>query len=299
MPSTDQCRNAKAMLAEMAERINIALDQRAAPADAPAELAEAMRYAVMGSGKRIRPALVLLSADAAAGDDTPPADPIAAAVAIEYIHCYSLVHDDLPAMDDDDLRRGRPTVHVKYDPAMAILVGDALLTQAFAVLAEMPAAVAAALTAELARAAGSAGMIAGQVADMALCRIPEGRAGLEYIHARKTGALISAATRLGAICGGGSAKTVDLLGTFGMELGLAFQVMDDLLDVTATSEQLGKTAGKDDNSGKRTYPNVLGVDASRKIAATLTASAQQRLTALGPAAEPLADLTAYMLERKN
>ena len=291
----------QAAMAELAGRVDQALACWVAPADAPPELVEAMRYAVLGGGKRLRPCLVYLSAQAACGGGLPPHDPTPAAAAVELIHCYSLVHDDLPAMDDDVLRRGRPTVHVQYGQAMAILVGDALLTQAFAVLAERVShpVLACRLAAELARGAGAAGMIAGQVADMGLCRVSDDQAGLEYIHARKTADLFRTAARMGALCGGADEPHLEALAAFAAELGLAFQVRDDLLDATASSAQLGKTAGKDAAAGKRTYPALLGVGGADAVAADLSRRAMQRLAPLGPAGEPLRALTRLLVERDH
>ncbi len=290
-----------ATLADLAGRVETAMEQWVASPGVPTELAEAMRYAVLGGGKRLRPALVLLSAKAVCEGAPPATDPMPAAVALELVHTYSLVHDDLPAMDDDALRRGRPTVHVKCGEAMAILVGDALLTRAFAILAEMidDPKTAVALTAELARAAGPSGMIAGQVADMALCTFPEGAAGLEYIHQRKTAAMFAAACSMGAICGGADAPTRSTLAAFGSDLGLAFQITDDLLDTTATSEQLGKTAGKDAAAGKRTYPALLGPAESALAAEQASGRATGRLDTLGSAADSLRSIVEMLLARKN
>ena len=290
----------RALLAELAERINEALDRWSAPAEAPAELAEAMRYAVLGGGKRLRPALVLLSAGAADGG-RPATDPMPAAVAVELVHCYSLVHDDLPAMDDDELRRGRPTVHVKFSEAMGILVGDALLTRAFEILAEHVESpeVTAALIAELARAAGAAGMVGGQAADMALCAVPDGQAGVRHIHMLKTAAMFAGAARMGAACAAAAPDRRDALGAFGADLGLAFQVTDDLLDATAASDVLGKTVGKDAAGGKRTYASLLGVESARLVAADISARALDRLANFGAAAEPLRALAGLLLDRKR
>jgi geranylgeranyl pyrophosphate synthase len=291
----------RALLTDLAERTDAALDRWIAAADVPPELAEAMRYAALGGGKRLRPAMLILAARAAAGGKEPSTDPLPAAVAIELVHCYSLVHDDLPARDDDDLRRGRPTVHVKYGEAMAILVGDALLTQAFAIVAEQvrPASVAAALVAELARGAGPAGMIAGQVADMALCQVPPGREGLDYIPARKTAAMFASAARMGGLCAAAGAESVDALGRFAEDLGLAFQIKDDVLDATATSDQLGKTAGKDARSGKRTYPSVVGMEPSAAAAGELSRRALEHLDCFGAAGAPLRELAGLLLERQS
>jgi geranylgeranyl pyrophosphate synthase len=204
-------------------------------------------------------------------------------------------------MDDDTLRRGRPTVHVRFGEPMAILAGDSLLTDAFELLATRIAepAAARAIMAELARGAGAGGMVAGQAADMDLCELPAGLAGLEYIHLRKTAAMFVAAARMGGICGAATDEQLDALGAFARDLGLAFQVMDDLLDRTVSSEQLGKTAGKDAEAGKRTYPALLGIDGAEQAARRLTAAALDRLAPLGPAAQPLRDLTGLLLNRKS
>lgn len=297
---SSQANDIQAVLSDLAAQVERALDLLACEPQTPAELAAAMRYALMGGGKRLRPAMVLLSARAAACGSEPPTDPMPAAVAVEMVHSYSLVHDDLPAMDNDTMRRGRPTVHVRFGEAMGILVGDALLTGAFHVLAEhvRPPGVAAALVEALARGAGPAGMIAGQVADMELCALPPGEKALEYIHDRKTAALFAAAMRMGAICGGADAAAREAFARFGTTVGRAFQVVDDLLDATATTEQLGKTAGKDARSGKRTYPALLGVQGTAALAQRLSREAMAQLDACGPAVRPLRALTAWMLERQ-
>ena len=244
MAQSTQTQDIKATLAELAGRVEIALDRWLSRAEVPAELLEAMRYSVLGGGKRLRPALAMLSAQVAAQGRPVPVDPMPAAVAIELVHCYSLVHDDLPAMDNDTLRRGQPTVHVKFGQAMAILAGDALLTHAFTVLVEgvSAPAISTPLVAELARAAGPSGMIAGQVADMDLCRIPAGVAGLDYIHTRKTAAMFAGAARMGAICGGADPLQREALGQFALDLGLAFQVKDDLLDSSSYTGFWGSSA---------------------------------------------------------
>lgn len=268
----------------------------------PPTLADAMRYCVLGGGKRLRPALVLMSCQAVGGDAN---DELArrCAVAVEMIHCYSLVHDDLPAMDDDTLRRGRPTAHVKFGEAMAILAGDALLTRSFAVLAggarDANAQRAAQAVAELAQGAGEVGMIAGQVADMDLCPVAEGLEGLRYIHSRKTGALIRASVRMGAICGQASPAVLEELSRFGENLGLAFQMVDDLLDATGQAATLGKTPGKDAASGKRTYVSLLGLEAAGAMAKEITAAAVESLTSLGAGAASLRQLAVLLTERTH
>ncbi|MBS3734797.1 MAG: polyprenyl synthetase family protein [Phycisphaerae bacterium] len=268
------------------------------PPGTPEALAEATRYAALNGGKRLRPALVLLSARAAGGSDTDePAR--RAAVAVELVHTYSLVHDDLPAMDDDDLRRGRASAHVQFGEAMGVLVGDALLTRAFEVLAELGGALSASLAAELARGAGPAGMIAGQVADMGLCALPAGEAAADYIHARKTAALLRAAARMGGRSAGASDDVLEALGAFGEAMGLAFQLIDDILDVTGSAAQLGKTPGKDADTDKRTSVSELGLDGARRRADALTRRAVAAVAPLGAPAGPLADLAAALGRRER
>lgn len=300
MDSTASTEALTARLTALAEDVGAALGDWLSRPGTPLELAEAMRYAALAGGKRLRPAMVHLAAEAVS-DGAPTVDPMPAAMAVELVHCYSLVHDDLPAMDDDTLRRGRPTVHVAYGEAMAILAGDALLTDAFELLVTQvqSPATASALVGELARGAGGAGMIAGQVADMDLCKVPDGRDGLEYIHLRKTGALIVASLRMGGICGGADEARLDALGAFGRDLGLAFQVVDDLLDETESSEQLGKTAGKDAAAGKRTYPALLGLDAAARAAEQLSTRALSHLAPLGERAQTLHDLAGLLLRRTS
>jgi len=281
------------LLAPYAARIEADLESWVVELLTPPELAEAMRYCVLGGGKRLRPALVHLAAEAAGGDADESVR--RAAVAVELMHCSSLVHDDLPAMDDDSLRRGRPTAHVRFGEAMAILVGDALLTRAFGVLAQ--ARRAELLVAELARGAGAAGMIAGQVADMNLCKTPPGLGGLEFIHSRKTGAMIQTAARLGAICGGADARCLNAIGEYARTLGLAFQLFDDLLDVTGQATDLGKATGKDVRAGKRTYVSELGLAPARELGKRLTREAIDALAPLGQKAWKLCRLAELLAER--
>jgi len=267
----------------------------------PDTLTEAMRYSLLAPGKRLRPLLVMLACEACGGKQEQA---LPGGCAVEMIHTYSLIHDDLPAMDNDDMRRGLPTCHKQFGEALAILAGDGLLTQAFAVLATgYPAATAAACCRELAVGAGTAGMVGGQVDDLAWERHPEqaGRtlADLEHLHARKTGALIRASLRMGVY-----AATVepsdDLLrrfSEFGHSLGLAFQIVDDLLDVEGDPSALGKNTNKDAGRGKLTYPGLLGVAESRRLAERLTNDALAQLSPLGLAAQPLVLLTRWMLDR--
>jgi geranylgeranyl diphosphate synthase type II len=254
-------------------------------AGCPATLLEAMHYSLLAPGKRLRPLLVLLAAEACGGSD---AVALPAAGAVEMIHTYSLIHDDLPAMDDDDLRRGLPTCHKKFGEALAILAGDALLTLAFQVLAEgYPPATAAACCRELARGAGACGMVGGQVDDLAWEKRGGSLADLEALHARKTGALFRACLRLGALAaqgeqpGGPDPALFEALDGYGRCFGLAFQITDDLLDVESSAERTGKRVGKDAARGKLTYPGFLGVAESRARAERLCREAEEHLRSLG------------------
>ena len=272
------------------------LERWLAEPEVPEALVEAMRYCVLNGGKRLRPALVRFSAEAAGGNGD---DELVrrAAVAVEMVHSYSLVHDDLPAMDNDILRRGLPTAHVQYGEAMAILVGDALLTRAFGVLAETHEPLAAKLVAELAGGAGAAGMVAGQVADMGLCPLPEGLDGVTYIHRRKTAAIIRAAVRMGAIAGGASEAALGALSDFGLGVGLAFQAVDDVLDATGDAATLGKSPGKDAKHGRHTLVAQLGPDEAAATARQLSGQAIEALAPLPASAAPLRELAHLLLER--
>lgn len=285
------------VLRERRDQVTRALDEALeCPDEVSRDLYEAMRYMALGGGKKLRPILVLLACEACGGT-TDAAMP--AACAVEIVHTYSLIHDDLPAMDDDSLRRGRPTCHVKFGQAMAILAGDALLTRAFEILARAPGdkATAARLVAELAGGAGPAGLIAGQVADMALCPVPAGEPGRQYIHMRKTAALIRAAVRMGAICAGADDADIKALTTFAEKLGLAFQIADDLLDATESAQVLGKTPGKDADSGKRTYATELSAEQARRQVEQLTAQACKALEPLGDRAGNLKRLAVLLARR--
>ena len=265
----------------------------------PPRLWGAMRYSLSAGGKRLRPALVLESCHAAGGDVASHSAQ-AAALAMELIHTFSLVHDDLPAMDDDDLRRGRPTNHKVFGEALAILAGDAMVTAAFELLAKhADAAVAPQLIAELASAAGPAGMIGGQVLDME----GENRAlsleELRRLHAMKTGALLVASCRMGAICARADQTTLAALAVYAKHVGLAFQIVDDVLDVTATPEQLGKATNKDAGRGKNTYPQLLGLDGAREAASGELRQAVDALAPLGDRAAGLASLARFIVQRSN
>jgi geranylgeranyl diphosphate synthase type II len=268
------------------------------PPGCPPRLAEAIRYCLLAPGKRLRPALVLWAAEAC-GCEIGRAMP--AACAVEMVHCYSLVHDDLPAMDDDDLRRGRPTVHRAFDEATAILTGDALLALAFEVLARHtePAKVAAECCVALAAAAGPAGLVGGQSDDLDL-KISNGDvAMLEAIHQRKTGAMFRASLQLGALVAGASAQQRSALDTYGRKLGVAFQIADDVLDVRGDEAALGKRVGKDCQQGKLTFPALLGVEESLRRARTLVDESCAAIEVFGSQAGKLDALARYVLERNH
>jgi geranylgeranyl diphosphate synthase, type II len=300
LPTTDQPSELDA--ARLRPRIDAALDHYSHfDAGCPPQLAAAIRYALLAPGKRLRPQLVLLAADACGG---PVDGALPAACAVEMVHAYSLVHDDLPAMDDDDLRRGRPTCHVAYGEAVAILVGDALLARSFEVLAReiKPPALAAECCAVLARAAGATALVGGQADDLALEAagdIDGDRNALEAIHARKTGALIMASLELGGIAAGGTSTQLSALQAFGRNLGLAFQITDDLLDVSGNEDAMGKRVAKDAGRGKRTFPQLLGVDESRRQAAKLIDDACGMIELFGPRAEPLRKLARFVATRES
>jgi geranylgeranyl diphosphate synthase type II len=263
----------------------------------PQKLHEAMRYAIFPGGKRLRPVLTLAAATAVGGQIEPA---LPGACAVELIHTYSLVHDDLPAMDDDDLRRGRPTLHKAFGEALAILAGDALLTCAFDTLVSPstgdPGRRLQAATA-LARAAGSSGMVGGQVDDLNTAGQQHDRTHVESIHRRKTAALLGACTSIGALLGGGSEGQVALLERFGEQLGLAFQIVDDLLDLDGTESIVGKSLRKDKPAGKLTYPGVYGREASRRKALHLAEGAKREISCLGTDGEILRSIADDVVER--
>ena len=281
------------------------------PAQAPAGLGEVMRYAVQGGGKRLRPLLALAACEAVEG---APQAALRAACAVELIHAYSLVHDDMPCMDNDVLRRGKPTVHVQFGQAQALLAGDALQALAFEILtpepsaaasADLPAAMQAALCRLLAHAAGADGMAGGQAIDLASVGLPLTEPELRAMHRRKTGALLLASVRMGAACAAHPlpAAALQALDAYGQALGLAFQVVDDVLDVTADSALLGKTAGKDAAAGKPTYVSLLGLEAARQLAADLLAQAENALNALQASGlahtQPLHALARQVVQRQH
>ncbi len=289
----------KLYLAKRQEEVDRALD-RALPGERvrPATIHKAMRYSLFAGGKRLRPILTLAAAEACGGK-IAAALPVACAV--ECIHTYSLVHDDLPSMDDDDLRRGRPTCHKAFGEGIAVLAGDALLTIAFEILTEAEPTTRYPLRAflcELATGAGSRKLIAGQVADLEGEGRPSSRAQLRYIHENKTAALLTTSVRLGAMSANAGEAKLEAITNFGRALGLAFQVIDDILDVTQTSEKLGKSAGKDVAAQKATYPAVIGLEKSRLEAKRLTNQAHAALKELGQKADTLRVLANHLLERE-
>jgi geranylgeranyl diphosphate synthase type II len=289
----------KTYLATRTAEVDAALDGFLPKANKrPATIHAAMRYSVFAGGKRLRPVLCLAAAEACGGEIS---DALAPACAVELMHTYSLVHDDLPAMDDDDLRRGRPTCHKIYGEGMAVLCGDALLTESFIVLAKTPASKrygARELIAELAETGGSRKLIGGQVMDLEGEGKKLTKRDLVRIHEAKTAALLTSSLRLGGMTANASTAKLEALTKFGHALGLAFQVIDDILDVTQSTEVLGKTAGKDEAVEKSTYPAILGLDASRREAARLTKAAMDALKPFGTKAARLQEIATHLLKRE-
>jgi geranylgeranyl diphosphate synthase type II len=268
----------------------------------PPRLLDAIEYSLTAGGKRLRPALVIECWTACGGNRKPGSkrSALAAAAAIELIHTFSLVHDDLPAMDDDDLRRGRPTNHKVFGEAMAILAGDAMVTLAFEVIAaDAEPAVVPALVRELACASGPEGMIGGQVLDIDSENVALKLEQLQRLHAMKTGALLTASCRLGAVAAGASVPALNAVTEYGKHLGLAFQIVDDLLDVTSTPEKLGKATKKDAGKGKNTYPSLLGVEGSRREADQQLAAALAALDLLGENSQLLRTLAQFVVQRSS
>jgi len=289
----------KAYLAARQKSVDRALDRFLPKKDVPpATIHKAMRYSLFAGGKRLRPILCLAAAEACGGKIS---DALALASAMECIHTYSLVHDDLPSMDNDDFRRGRATCHKVFGEGIAILAGDALLTIAFEIAARTKPTrrySMAQIIRETASAAGSRKLIAGQVADLEAEGRPVNRAFVRYIHENKTAAMLTTSVRLGAMSADADAKKLSAITKFGRFLGLAFQIIDDILDVTQTSEKLGKSAGKDVAAQKATYPAAIGLEASRAEACRLTNAAHRALSSFGHEAERLREMANYLLERE-
>ncbi len=288
----------KNSLKSRAKQVDALLLSYLAEAKVAGQFREVLEYAMGGEGKRVRAVLLLWACELVSGQ---PANVQAetAAVALEMVHTYSLIHDDLPAMDDDDFRRGRPTCHKVFDEAMAILAGDGLLTLAFELLAgrvDSPT-LAVSLIRTLAKGAGPDGMIAGQVADLQAEKAPVDMAGLRAIHINKTAKMFQCASVMGALCAGATQEQVELLGEFGLKIGLGFQIADDILDISASTEQLGKTAGKDEKAGKSTYPALVGIDQARQHLSTLTQEAIGLLDSFNGQATPLKQLAQALVTR--
>ena len=300
MPTNPQTFELSAYMKQQATGVNRALSRFLPSARTrPTTIHKAMRYSLFAGGKRIRPILTLAAAEACGGR---PADAMPLACAVECIHTYSLIHDDLPAMDNDDFRRGRPTSHKVYGEGIAILAGDALLTQAFEIAAQARPSKRYSTTSlihEIAETSGSLKLIAGQVADLE----GEGKdhtvGELRYIHERKTSALLACSVRLGGMSANCTPRQLQALTDFGHNVGLAFQVIDDILDVTQSTAQLGKTAGKDQAAAKATYPAILGLEKSRKVARQLTQKAFASLKPFKSRALKLEAMADYLLKRVN
>lgn len=279
------------------ESINRALDEcLPGAAVEPAPIHQAMRYAVLGEGKRLRPILTLATAELFT-NDTEPVLPVACSV--EMVHCYSLVHDDLPALDNGDLRRGKPTCHRAFGEASAVLAGDALLSLSFELLARevKDSVLSQALIVELAQAVGSRGLLAGQAADILAEGDKPDLETVRFIHNHKTGALITSSVRMGAMAAGAPAEARETLTRFGRRLGLAFQIVDDILDVEGSQKQVGKKLAKDSQAGKVTYPAVVGLEAARAEASRLISEAVEELACFGEAAKLLRELAGYIIVR--
>ncbi|WP_413785058.1 (2E,6E)-farnesyl diphosphate synthase [Marinobacter litoralis] len=291
---------AKRYIEQCRQRIDAELDRSIRQDSASARLQDTMRYSVLGGGKRIRPALCLAAAQAVGCDEEVALIP---ACALELIHAYSLVHDDLPAMDDDDLRRGRPTAHIAFDEASAILAGDALQTLAFGLLASAPQLTDSqriTMIAKLAQASGHAGMVGGQAIDLESVGVQLSLDQLENMHRHKTGALIEASVDLGAVTSASVTREQrDALATYARALGLAFQVQDDLLDIEGDTAIIGKRQGSDAAKAKPTYPALLGLEGARAHLATLLEQAQKALDGFGDEAKPLRAMADYVVTRNH
>lgn len=266
--------------------------------DCPAKLSDAMGYALMAGGKRVRPILAIAAYEAAGGRSKSIV-PVAAS--LELIHTYSLIHDDLPAMDNDDFRRNKPTAHKVFGEGTAILAGDALLTDAFSIVSKSKADPGTLINviSELSHGAGPDGMVGGQTVDLMLEGTKAGEKELLYIHTHKTGALIRASIRIGAIMAGSSQADLKALTAYGDKVGLAFQIADDILDITGTKEEMGKTTGADDARGKNTYPSTFGLEESQKMADKLVNDSLKAIQYLNKKAEPLAEIARYIIARRN
>src|SRR5689334_1886360 len=292
--------NLREYLVQQQQIVDAELDRLVPPEAAqPDTIHRAMRYSLFAGGKRIRPILAIEAARTVSED---PAGVVAAACALELVHTYSLIHDDLPALDNDDYRRGKLTCHKVFGEAIAILAGDALLTLGFQIVSELDGVSAmrtSGIVREMAQAAGTVnGMIGGQVADLEAERKPVEEAHLHYIHRAKTAALIRASVRIGGIFAGANAAQLEALSCYGSQIGLAFQIVDDILDIVSSSEGLGKTAGKDAQQQKATFPALYGVEKSREMAINAEREALNALSVFGERAAPLRELAALIVERR-
>lgn len=266
--------------------------------DCPGELCAAIGYALMAGGKRVRPVLSIASFEAAGGGNR---NILPVAASLELIHTYSLIHDDLPAMDNDDFRRNQPTTHKAYGEAIAILAGDALLTDAFSIISQTDADPGTLINVikELSHASGAEGMVGGQTVDILLEGKEARKKDLLYIHTHKTGALIRGSVRIGAIMANAPRTKLNALTEYGEKIGLAFQIVDDILDITGTKEELGKSTGADDARGKNTYPLIFGLEKSRKIADKLICDALEAIKKFDKRADPLREIAGYIVSRRN
>jgi geranylgeranyl diphosphate synthase type II len=264
----------------------------------PKELYEAMKYSLMAGGKRVRPILMLAGYEAVGGGSN---NVMPVAASLELIHTYSLIHDDLPAMDDDDFRRNKPTTHIAFGEATAILAGDALLTEAFSIISGSKAdpGILVDVIKEVTHACGPDGMVGGQSIDILLEGKKAEKDDILYIHTHKTGAFIKASVRIGAIMAGADEAQLKSLTMYGDNVGLAFQIVDDILDITGTTEELGKPAGSDNEKGKNTYPSVFGLKESKRMADTLIADAINALEGFDEKADPLREIAKYIISRRN
>jgi geranylgeranyl diphosphate synthase type II len=290
-----------AILESYRERVDAALGDSIGKMPGPPRLVEAMAYSLLAGGKRIKSVLLLATFDVF--NPASGSDPLPVACAFEFIHTYSLIHDDLPAMDNDDFRRGLPSSHRRFGEATAILAGDALLTEAFRLVADAcggdAAPVCSRVLREISTAAGASGMVGGQVLDTLEAGRAVNREGLEMIHRMKTGALIASAVKCGAILGGADGDGLNRLDAYGRNVGLAFQVMDDVLDVVGEREALGKSVGKDEAAGKNTYVKLMGIEGSRDYAARLASEAVERLVRFGERAAALRAMASFVVERAS
>ena len=266
--------------------------------DCPGSLCDAMGYALMAGGKRVRPILSIAAYEAVGGESD---NILPVAASLELIHTYSLIHDDLPSMDNDDFRRNQPTTHKVFGEAAAILAGDALLTDAFNIISETDASpeTLIKIIGELTYACGSGGLVGGQAADLFFEGKKAGKKDILFIHTHKTGTLIRASVRVGALTGNASQAGLDALTEYGEKVGLAFQIIDDILDITGTKEEMGKSTGADNAKGKNTYPSIFGLEESRKIAEGLITDSLEAIKCFNEKAEPLAAIAGYILSRRN